>query len=46
MNGEILFSCDGPVATLTLSNPDKLNAINAEMWQALPALLARLSRLA
>jgi enoyl-CoA hydratase len=31
------------VARLTLDNPRRLNAINAEMWQALPALLARVA---
>ncbi len=33
----------GGDARLTLDNPRRLNAINAEMWQALPALLARVA---
>jgi len=37
MSGEILFSQDGGVATLTLSNPDKLNAVDAGMWRGLYA---------
>jgi enoyl-CoA hydratase len=35
MPGEILFSQDAGVATLTLSNPAKLNAVDADMWRAL-----------
>ncbi len=35
MPGEILFSQDAGVATLTLSNPAKLNAVGADMWRAL-----------
>ncbi|NMG74343.1 enoyl-CoA hydratase/isomerase family protein [Aromatoleum diolicum] len=35
MSGEILFSSDGAIATLTLSNADKLNAIDSAMWVAL-----------
>ncbi|MBS0371509.1 MAG: enoyl-CoA hydratase/isomerase family protein [Proteobacteria bacterium] len=37
MSGEILFSQDGGVATLILSNPDKLNAVDAGMWRGLHA---------
>ena len=37
MPGEILFSQDGGIATLTLSNPDKLNAVDADMWRGLHA---------
>lgn len=37
-----LEAADG-VAWLTFDNPRRLNAINAEMWQALPALLARVA---
>ena len=43
MSGDILFSCDGPVATLQLSNPDKLNAIDSAMWIALRAALDRVA---
>lgn len=35
MKGEIRFESDGTIATLTLSNPAKLNAINATMWSGL-----------
>ena len=33
----------GEIATLTLNNPDKLNAINLAMWQALSAHVATLN---
>jgi enoyl-CoA hydratase/carnithine racemase len=35
MPGEILLSRDGPIATITLSNPDKLNALDLAMWKRL-----------
>jgi enoyl-CoA hydratase len=35
MYGDILLSRAAGVATLTLSNPDKLNAVDAQMWRAL-----------
>lgn len=35
--GRILISEDGPVATVTLSNPARRNAISVEMWEALAA---------
>lgn len=41
MSGSILVSIDGPLATLTLSNPDKLNAIDSTMWHELRAAMAR-----
>ena len=37
------FSCDGEIATLTLSNPGKLNAINLAMWQQLAENMAKIS---
>ncbi|WP_207541262.1 enoyl-CoA hydratase-related protein [Sabulicella rubraurantiaca] len=37
-----LENADG-VARLTFDNPRRLNAINAEMWQALPGLLGRIA---
>jgi len=43
MSGEILFSSDGAIATLTLSNADKLNAIDSAMWVALREALERIS---
>ena len=35
MSPDILLERDGVVATVTLFNPDKLNALNALMWQRL-----------
>jgi enoyl-CoA hydratase/carnithine racemase len=37
------FGVEGGVARLVFDNPRRLNAINAEMWQALPGLLARVA---
>lgn len=37
------LALDGEIATLTLNNPDKLNAINLSMWQQLTAHLHRIS---
>jgi enoyl-CoA hydratase/carnithine racemase len=34
---------DGAIALVTLSNPDKLNAINAAMWRRLKAVMNELS---
>ena len=43
MAGEILVSRDGAIATVVLSNPGKLNALNAAMWRALGETMASLS---
>ncbi len=43
MSGEILFSQDAGIATLTLSNPDKLNAVDAGMWQGLQARMSAIN---
>ena len=43
MNGEILVTRDGPVATVALSNPEKRNALTVAMWRELAAVMARLS---
>ena len=32
MSGEILVARDGDIATVTLSNPGRLNALSAAMW--------------
>lgn len=40
MPGEIRITTDGDVATLTLSNPAKLNAIDASMWASLREAMA------
>lgn len=39
----INLDIQGEIATLTLNNPDKLNAINLAMWQQLSANMATLS---
>lgn len=43
MSGRILVSRDGDIATVTLSNPEKLNAVNYAMWCELAAAMAELS---
>ena len=40
---EILVKRDGAIATVVLSNPDKLNALTVSMWQALARAMERLS---
>jgi enoyl-CoA hydratase/carnithine racemase len=35
MESDILCQRDGAIATVTLINPDKLNALNARMWSRL-----------
>lgn len=39
----VLVSRDGNIATVTLNNPDKLNALNKPMWQQLGAAMRELS---
>jgi enoyl-CoA hydratase/carnithine racemase len=39
----VLVSRDGPVATVTLNNPAKLNALNKPLWEALGAAMRELS---
>lgn len=39
----IRFGVEAGVARLVFDNPRRLNAVNAEMWQALPGLLARVA---
>ncbi len=41
---EVLVRREGSVATLVFSNPHKLNALNFDMWRAIPRLLDRLER--
>ena len=43
MHGEILFAQDDGIATLTLSNPDKLNAVDAGMWRGLQARMSAIN---
>lgn len=42
MAGDILLERDGGLATVTLFNPGKLNAIDAAMWRRLAAVMAEL----
>lgn len=37
MPGQVLLTIDEHIATITLSNPGKLNAVDSVMWQALRA---------
>lgn len=41
MSGDILFEREDDVAFVTLSNPDRLNAINATMWVQLSEAMRR-----
>lgn len=43
MPEEILVARDGTIATVTLNNPGKLNAVNAAMWRRLREAMAELS---
>jgi len=42
-NPRILVQRDGPLATVVLSNPDKLNALTVAMWQELGRVMNALS---
>ena len=43
MPGQILLTREGELATLVISNPEKLNALDREMWDALHAHLRDLT---
>ncbi|KAF0165417.1 MAG: enoyl-CoA hydratase/carnithine racemase [Rhodocyclaceae bacterium] len=43
MSPDILCQRDGDIATVTLFNPDKLNALSAAMWQRLRETMGELS---
>ncbi len=43
MSGEILVTRAGPVATVLLSNPAKLNALTVTMWRELATVMQQLS---
>jgi enoyl-CoA hydratase len=42
MPGEILLAREGDIATVTLSNPGKLNALDLAMWKRLGAVMREL----
>jgi len=44
MSGEVLLSRDGAIATVTLSNPERLNALSKDMWSALGKIFTALNR--
>jgi enoyl-CoA hydratase len=43
MNNPVLLSRDGDIATVTLNNPDRLNALNKAMWEQLGETMRKLS---
>lgn len=43
--GQVSYRIDGEIATVVLSNPGKLNAINVAMWQGLQQTFAALAAL-
>ena len=43
MSGEVLLSRDGDIATVTLSNPERLNALSAAMWDSLGKIFTSLN---
>src|ERR1019366_2275754 len=43
MPGNILCTRDGAIATITLANPGKLNAVDFAMWQSLATTIDALS---
>jgi enoyl-CoA hydratase/carnithine racemase len=42
-NHTVLVTRDGPIATVTLNRPEKLNALTRPMWQRLGAVMRELS---
>ena len=44
MTGAVRLACDGPVATVTLSQPARRNAISQAMWAAIPEVFAEAAR--
>jgi enoyl-CoA hydratase len=43
VNESVLVARDGVIATVTLNNPDKLNALNKPIWETLGAVMGELS---
>ena len=44
MSGEVLLARDGDLAVVTLSNPEKLNALDLAMWKRLGQVMRELDR--
>jgi enoyl-CoA hydratase len=44
MSGEVLLAREGDIATLTLSSPERLNALSLAMWEQLGAHVKKLDR--
>jgi enoyl-CoA hydratase/carnithine racemase len=44
LSPKLAASLDGPVATLAIDNPAKHNALDLEMWKALPGLVSALDQ--
>lgn len=44
MSGEVLLARDADIATLTLSNPERLNALTLGMWEQLGRFIQTLDR--
>lgn len=42
MSGEVLLSREGAIATVTLSNPERLNALSAAMWSSIGKIFTSL----
>jgi len=42
VTGEVRLQRDGGIATVTLANPEKLNAVTADMWRRLGTVMAEL----
>jgi enoyl-CoA hydratase/carnithine racemase len=43
-SSKLTASVDGPVATLAIDNPAKRNALDLDMWRALPGIIAALDQ--
>lgn len=43
MGQELLFAVDGPVGTITLNRPEKLNAMSRGFWSGLREILSRVA---
>ena len=41
--GRLLAAVEGPIGWLTFNQPERLNAVRLDMWQALPEVVATLT---